>query len=132
VTSTRKPGVEVEGARQLRKTLKAAGDDLGELKAAHAAAARLVSAAAAARAPKRTGRLAGTVRGSGAASVATIRAGSAAVRYAQPIHWGWPARNIAPNPFISQAAQATESVWVPLYEREVDHALSKVKGIDHL
>jgi hypothetical protein len=132
MTTTRKPGIEVEGARQLRSTLKRAGDDLGDLKAAHAAAARLVSAAAAARAPKVSGRLAASVRGSGAAASATVRAGSAAVRYAMPIHWGWPSRNIAPNPFVSQAAQGTEAVWTQLYQHEADQILSRVKGTDHL
>lgn len=126
---TRRAGIEVEGASRLRKTLKAAGDDLSDMKEAHAAAAQFVAHQAASRAPRVTGTLAGGVRGSGAASVATIRAGGARVPYANPIHWGWPARNIAPQPFITEAAQATEGTWIELYERAADRALDKVKGL---
>lgn len=124
----RGPVVEVDGGRRLRSTLRKAGSDLGELKAAHAAAAALVTAAAQARAPRRSGTLAGSVRGSGTKTAAIVRAGGARVPYAQPIHWGWPARHITANPFITEAAQATEPAWADTYRREVDRILDDVKG----
>lgn len=121
--------VRVEGARRLRSTLRKAGQDLGDLKTAHTAAAGIVTPAARGRAPRRTGRLAGDVRGSGTTTAATIRVGRASVPYAQPVHWGWPRRGIAANPFVTEAAQATEPTWVQAYESAVSRILDRVKGI---
>lgn len=120
--------VRVDGLGRLRSALRGMGDDLADLKAAHAAAAGIVAAAAAARAPRRSGRLAGSVRGNRAVSRAQVRGGGARVPYAGPIHWGWPARGIAGRPFISEAAQATEPVWLPAYEAAVSRAVDKVAG----
>ena len=123
------PVVKVDGLTQLRKTMKRAGVDLADLKDAHAAAARYVAARGAGLAPKRTGALAGTVRGSGAAGAATIRAGYASVPYALPIHWGWPGHHIAPNPFLSTAATSTESAWIIGYQAAVRRIVDHIEGI---
>lgn len=121
--------LRVEGARQLRSTLRRAGDQLEDLRDTHAAAAALVAAAGTAAAPRRTGRLAGTVRGSGTKTHATVRAGYARVPYANPIHWGWPRRNIRPSLFLTTAAAQTEPTWVELYTREVNRILDQVEGV---
>ena len=122
-------GYRVEGAARLRRTLKQAGDDLGDLKAAHASAAEIAATASAALAPRRTGTLAQTVRGSGTKTAATLRAGFASVPYAGPIHWGWPARGIRPSPFLSDGAQSSEGTWLPIYETAIDKAVGKVQGL---
>lgn len=127
-------GLKLEGGRNLRRTLKQAGSDLQELKAANAAAANIVAGRAAGWAPVQTGRLASTVRSSGTKTAGIVRAGNnrksaTGVPYAAPIHWGWRARNIKPNPFLSYSAQATEPTWLTLYTNLVDKAISKVKGI---
>jgi hypothetical protein len=123
------PGeVRVEGLDQLARSMRRAGEDIEELKDAHAAAAGIVAAAAEARAPRRSGRLAGSVRGSRQIRRARVQAGSSRVPYAAPIHWGWPARNIAANPFLSDAAQDTEPQWVTRYLADIQKALDKVKG----
>lgn len=121
-------GVKVEGGRQLRRTLKRAGADLDDMKAVNAAVAQMVAAAAAAAAPHRTGALASTVRGNRAQSRATVSAGRAKVPYAGPIHWGWPARGIAGQPFIADTAQATEPRWTAMYAQGVERIISKVEG----
>lgn len=120
------PVVEVIGARQLRATLKRAGDDLSDLKDVHGQISRLVIGAT--RAPRRTGRLAGSVRGSGTKTQAVVRAGRASVPYAGVIHYGWPGHHIAPNPFLIEAAHGTEPTWRALYLTEVDRILQRVKG----
>lgn len=127
-------GLQVEGGRNLRRTLRQAGSDLQELKSANAAAAGIVAGRASSWAPVLTGRLAATVRSSGTKTAGIVRAGNnrksaSGVPYAAPIHWGWRARNIAPNPFLSYSAQATEPTWLGLYERLVNKALDQVKGI---
>jgi hypothetical protein len=125
----RAPVVQVRGAKELRATMKRAGMDLADLKATHDAIARLVASTGQGRAPVRTGRLAGSVRGSGAATVATVRAGGASVPYANAIHWGWKAHHISPNPFLAQTAADTEPVWTRYYLIAVENILDKVKGI---
>lgn len=122
------PLVTVDGLPKLRRALRQLEQDADDLKDANARAAAVVAAAAAARAPRRTGTLAGSVRGSRAASRASVRAGGARVPYAGPVHWGWPARGIKEQPFIVDAAQATEPIWLPAYERDLARAVDKVGG----
>lgn len=121
-------GIRVEGAKQLRRTLRKAGDDLTELKAAHGKAAGLVATAARPRTPHRTGRLAASVRPGATKTSAIIRAGKAAVPYANPIHWGWPSRHIAAQPWLSATAQETEPRWTALYDAAVTRVLDTIKG----
>jgi hypothetical protein len=120
--------VEVIGARELRKTMKAAGDDLGELKDAHQAVGNMVVGVARGLAPNRSGALAGSIRATRTISGVGIKAGGARIPYAGPIHWGWPKRNIRANTFLSDAAMTTESEWVALYEAELDKILERVEG----
>ena len=119
----------MDGLRRLRRDLKAAGKSTEDLKAANAAVAALVATTAASRAPRGpSGRLASTGRGNRAVGRATVTVGGAAVPYAGPIHWGWPARGIEPQTFIPDAAQATEPVWLELYLKGVEHALEPIAG----
>lgn len=120
--------VEVEGARELRRTMKAAGEDLGDLKDANAEVAAYVAAAARGAAPSVSGRLAGSVRGNRAAASAVVKAGGAAVPYAGPIHWGWPSRNIAAHPFVADTAAETEPHWTETYREAVQRILDRIKG----
>lgn len=121
-------GVRVEGARELRKSLKAAGVEMADLKAVNANVAAMVASAASAAAPRKSGRLAASVRGNKAVATARISAGTAGVPYAGPIHWGWPARNIEPQPFIADTALALQDQWVGLYEAGIADILAKVEG----
>jgi hypothetical protein len=120
--------VRVDGLDRLVSTMRKAGRDLGDLKDANAAAGRIVAANAVGRAPRRSGALAGSIRASRQARRAQVVAGRASVPYAGPIHWGWPARGIGAHPFLSDAAQATEATWVPLFLKDVQAAVDKVKG----
>jgi len=120
--------IEVVGARELRATLKRAGDDLQDFKTAHSEVGRLVGSSAQIRAPKRTGTLAASMRAGAGATSATVKFGSTSVPYAGVIHWGWSAHNIAANPFASEAAEETEPVWLPVYQRRIDQILARVQG----
>lgn len=127
-------GLEIEGGRTLRRTLKEAGADLKELKAVHREVAGVVAGRAASWAPKVSGRLAGTVRAGATQRAAVVRAGNnrrskAGVPYAGPIHWGWPRRGITANPFLSYSAQSTESQWVGIFFDYVEETIDNVKGI---
>ncbi|MBD8466791.1 hypothetical protein IFU30_10980 [Plantibacter sp. CFBP 8798] len=63
----------------------------------------------AANVPSLTNRLAGTVRAGRGKTKAVVRAGGARAPYAGVVHYGWPARNISPQPFLSQALQSERS-----------------------
>lgn len=120
--------VEVHGSRELRRSLKAAGDDLGDLKDAHKLTGDYVANAASGRAPRRSGALAGSLRASRIARGVAVKAGSAKVRYAGPIHYGWPAHNIRAQPFVVDAAHATEEHWLGIYADEVERIVGEIKG----
>jgi hypothetical protein len=120
--------VEVEGARELRASMKRAGEDLGDLKDAHAEVASYVAVAARSAAPVVSGRLAATIRGNRAAASAVVKAGGAAVPYAGPIHWGWAARGIAPNEFLAATAAETEPHWTETYLAAIERIVAKIKG----
>lgn len=118
--------VRVPGLRRLRADLKRAVGNLDDLKTAYAAAAAFVAGASRTRAPRRTGRLAGKVKGNRAAGRASISVPG--VVYAGPVHWGWPAHGIDPQTFIVDAAQATEAQWLPAFEADVNKALEPIQG----
>lgn len=123
-------GIRVEGARELRASLKRADSKLGdEITDAHKDVADLVATESKPAAPRgKTGKLGGSVRGAGTKTQAIIRAGVARVRYAGPQHFGWAARNIAAKPWITDTAQRTEPRWTERYESAVEHVLNTIKG----
>lgn len=123
-----RPQVEVKGAKELRKQLKAAGDDLGDLKATHKKIAQIVEFDALQLAPVVTGGLVASIRASGTQTSAIVRAGRKSAPYAGPIHWGWPARNITAQPFLVDAQEAKYEDWMQEYTQMVDKALNKVAG----
>jgi hypothetical protein len=125
---TRSPAVEVEGLRALRTSLKRAGVSLQDLKDAHATVAQIVVRAASPGAPRRTGALAGSTRGSGQAGAAVVRAGRASLPYAGPVHWGWPDRHITAQPWIWDAAVAAQDQWTGEYLRALQQIIDTIEG----
>lgn len=117
--------VKLVGGRQLTAALLRAGDDLADLRQANAAIARTIAERAQTMAPRRTGRLAASVRAGVDVSAAVVTAGGPATRYAGVVHWGWPRHHIRPNPFASKAAVDTESLWVEQYRLATQHLLDR-------
>lgn len=118
--------VRVEGLRELRKALKNAQKDYEDLKAAGLEAAEPVERQARVLVPKLTGALEGTLRSAGQASGAVVRAGFARVPYAGVIHFGWPARNISPNPFLYDALDQRRSDVIRIYQERINDISKKV------
>lgn len=105
------PRIEVDGVKEVRRALRKVEDGATDLKAAHAEAAKDVAETARGIVPRQSGTLAASIRSTGQAGQGVVRAGRAAVPYAGPIHFGWATRNIAPNPFLYEAAdQRAEEV----------------------
>ena len=117
--------VQVVGADHLQDTMAKAATELGDLKAPSQAAGAMVLSAARARAPKRSGVLAGSLYLEPLDIGIAVEASAV---YAGPIHWGWPARNIKAQPFLTEAGAATEPQWVQGYTDEVENIIGKIEG----
>jgi hypothetical protein len=124
----REPVIKVEGAKELRASLKRAGADMKDFTAAHREAAAVVAAAAGPDTPRVTGMLASSIRPGATQTQAIVRAGGARVPYAGPIHWGWPRRNITPALFLTQPAAQTEPTWTEIYLQRLEDIIDKVHG----
>lgn len=122
--------LRVQGLNRFLRDLKRAGGREGmsvAMRAAHQRIAALVIPGARARAPKLTGRLAGSLVPSKTTASAKVRS-PAGVRYANPIHWGWRARNIPRRPFIVDARDAMEGQIMAAYGKEIDGLIKIVEG----
>ena len=99
-------GIQVEGLKGLQRQLKQAADkDMQKrIRKANKDAASIVSDEAKNIVPVRTGALRKSIGARGTNKAATVKAGTAArVPYAGPVHFGWRARGIGPQPFLYEA-----------------------------
>lgn len=125
--ATTQAGVRVDGLRKLRRDLRQLPEGMADLKEANQRAGQVVVQAA--RPPVGKSRKLGQAgRASRAAGRVSILWGGARVPYAGPIHWGWPARGIEAQPFVVDAAQRTEAIWLEAYLADVDAALQPLYG----
>lgn len=106
--------------------MKKAGDNLDEMKEAHAKVSGVVKSAT--RPPTDSGSLASSVRPGATKTSAVIRAGGSRVPYAGVQEWGWPGHNIPAQPYLTTAAQQTEPVWTGIYQAEVQKILDRIRG----
>jgi len=114
--------IQVENLRDLQRQLRSIDRDLGkELRKANKSAAEIVAEQAVKEAPRRSGRLAKSVGALVGQRDAKVKAGSAArVPYAGPIHFGWAARGIKPNPFLYRALSKTSEQAKEVYRTKID------------
>ena len=103
----REGGVKIEGLSAVQRDLRNLGKDLelvkGEFLETNKKVAEVVIDGAKRFVPVLSGALAESIRQASTKKSAKIRVGSSAVQYAGPIHFGWPARRIKPQPFIYDA-----------------------------
>ncbi len=118
--------IQVTGAKELRVALKRMGADVKDLSVIHREAAEDVASAARQRAPVLSGALQGSIRAKGTKTRGTVTAGGRGLPYAGPIHFGWPAHSIAPNPFIFDALDARKDEVVQRYERRIGDLVERV------
>lgn len=123
------PGrLRVDGARELRASLKEAGRGVQDLKDAHRKVADVVAQEARPYAPvgpPEGGHIKDTVRTSGTASAAIVRIGRARNPYGGPIHWGWRDHGIKPNPWVYDAAKRTAPEWFDIYATAVQKIIDE-------
>lgn len=78
------------------------------------------------RAPRRTGRLAGSVRAIRRVGSAILAVGTEVrVPYAGPINFGWPARNIKAQEFIYSTIARQDKQWEDTFVEAIDRWLSE-------
>jgi uncharacterized small protein (DUF1192 family) len=115
-------GIQVSGLAQLQKDLVLLGVKIDDLKDVMARLAQEGARLAASLAPRKTGRLAESVRGNRAKNAAIVRAGSARIVYAGPINYGWPKRNIEPAGFMQRALDLMK----PHVGADLERAINKL------
>lgn len=99
--------IRVEGLRKAIRALDQAGVEAQDMKdLMHAIGMIVVNAATP---PRASGTLAGTLRAGRGKTKAVVRAGGARAPYAGVVHYGWPARGLSPQPFLSDALQRKRS-----------------------
>lgn len=119
--------IQVTGAKELRRALKRMDADLKDLTRINKSAAEIVARTARERAPVLTGRLRNTIKVGATRTRGTVSAGNRGnVPYAGPIHFGWPQRNISPQPFIYDALDERRSEVVELYQTRVADLVTRV------
>lgn len=107
--------LRVEGLGRTLRALSKAGADAEDMRnLMHAIGNMVIQAAHPPIGP--TGRLSGSLRAGKGKTKAVVRAGGARAKYAGVIHYGWPARNIRPNPFLTRAVQATRGTAVSMLD----------------
>ncbi len=117
--------LRVVGLRTSLRQLERAGASAADMRDAMHRIGALVARAAAPRAPRVSGALAGTIRPGRGKTKAVVRAGGARVPYAGVRHYGWPARNIAPAPFLLDALTSSRTAVVRQLDRELGQLLER-------
>lgn len=119
----------IDGLRELQRALRNVSDDAKlEMKPTHLQAAEIVAEDARKRAPVRSGRLRDSIVGRTVQTGGRVRigfGGGPASLYAGPIHFGWPARRIRPQPFVYDALDPKRPDLVRLYEQRIDELTKK-------
>lgn len=123
--ATQRGSIEVEGLAKLTRDLQATGVDLDDIKDAFGAIAAKGAALAASFAPEASGALKADIRGNRAKNKAIVIAGRARLRYAGPINYGWPARNIEPARFMQKADEQLAPEAVQMLEESIDRLIRR-------
>lgn len=121
-------GFKVTGLSAVVRGLKALGLEVEDLKQAFSRIAQEGADSAESHAPKRSGRLASSIRGNRAQSKAVVTAGRASVPYAGPINYGWPKRGIAASGFMQEADREMQPIAIQRLEEEINRQI-KAKGL---
>lgn len=137
------PSVRVEGADELRRAIRAIKDkELGAaLRDANKSAAQVVVDRALPNVPVLTGRLKASIRALGNQRGGTAKAGTKAVPWAAPIHWGRRVGNvgrppgnrmggnpITGRPFLHDAARGAEAQVVDQYEQGIGRLMDAIRA----
>jgi hypothetical protein len=125
VARRRGPAIEVEGADELRRALKEAGDQSKDLNKANKAAGEVVVVEARTIVPVLSGALSRSIKASAGKTKASVKAGGS-LAYGAVIHFGWPAHGIEPQPFLYDALDARRGEVVKVYEERMAEIVARI------
>jgi len=116
--------IRVEGLRELQKALRQIENIDGQLQEAHRKASMIAARATVDETPiGETGRLFRSVRGRATKTEGRVTIGSGAVKYAGPVHFGWPKRNIKPNKFAYRGIAKRQRDILDAYVKDTNRIL---------
>lgn len=118
--------LEIDGLRETIQDLKALQVDLRDgIKETHRRAGEIVVEGAKRYVPVQSGKLLSSMRSAPTTRQGRVRVGSASVPYAGPIHFGWPARRIKPQPFIYDALDQRRQDVYQLYADRISTLITE-------
>ena len=115
--------VRIDGLRKLNKAFRDAEVNASDQKELMHNLGQIVVRAAVV--PAESGLLTTTVRAGRGKTKAVVRAGGAKAPYAGVVHYGWPAHNIAPNPFLLNALDSSTTEIVDALSDGIGDVLRK-------
>lgn len=117
---TGRAAIQLEGGPQLRRAFAKMEDRAGDLRDPARDAAETVEQEAESIVPVASGSLRDSIRSSVRRTGSSVLAGGTRlVPYAGPIHFGWRARNIEPQPFLYEALDRRRDEVVRKYAESV-------------
>lgn len=117
-------GIQVNGLRQVIRSLEQMGVSVDDLKAAFKKIGDFVTRDAQSIARKKSGAMATSIRPSNTKNKSVVRAGKASVPYAGVQHYGGY-NNITPNPFLTDALQRNQGQVVRSLDDELQALIRK-------
>lgn len=118
----------LDNLNQVVRALLALGLDVDDLKDAFSEIARQGASVAARLAPRRSGALAGDVRGNRARAKAVVAVGRVSLPYAGPINFGWRAHGIAASGFMQAADRELQPFALRRLEDDINSKIRE-KGL---
>lgn len=112
--------LKVEGLGKTLRALSKAGAESDDMKDLMHSLGQIVVDAA--NPPVMSGKLSGTIRAGRGKTKAVVRAGGARAPYAGVVHYGWPARNIEAQPFLTDALNSERGDIL----RQLDDGITKL------
>lgn len=118
--------LEIDGLREVLRDIRRLGDDArDDMKETHRKAGEIIVEGAKRFVPVRTGALLQSMRSAPTTRQGRVRVGNASAPYAGPIHFGWPARRIQPQPFIYDALDGRRQEVFQLYGDRIGELITR-------
>ena len=117
--------ISIQGVKEVTDSLNKLARDLQSNIELNKELSTTLSQKASAMAPKLTGALASSVIGNPSAEKAQILAGSAAVPYAGVQEYGWPERNIRPQPYLNPAVNDNMGYIIEKYNDSIQAGIKQ-------
>lgn len=121
-------GVRVRGLRKAIRALEKAGADAGEMRELMHEIGEITASRARQLAPVgESHRLKDSIRAGRGKTKAVVRAGyeRKSMPYGGVVHYGWPARNIAPDRFMVEAMDQTRGECIARLDEGISRILER-------